>query len=148
MLVPPALRPGAARLNPGFPERKNRKGGAPLGNRNRFVHGRYSGETLALNAAVRAHIQAGKALIALAQLFTPRRRHIVETLTWHPGEAEPRRTVREFVTGGEGPSPALCRILLETLAPGRLSTRPHQEEPSPWPVIPSSRTSCTARGAR
>lgn len=48
-----------------------RKRGAPAGNRNAFKHGRYTRERRALYAAVRAHIEHGRALTAALDASDP-----------------------------------------------------------------------------
>ena len=70
---PVAMGPGE--VEPGLHEKKSRmsKGGAPRGNQNRFVHGRYTRERRALYAAIRAHIREGRELIAWARLVLAER---------------------------------------------------------------------------
>jgi len=41
--------------------------GAPKGNRNRFVHGKYTGEVFAFRADVRAHIRKARLLLTAAR---------------------------------------------------------------------------------
>jgi hypothetical protein len=65
-----ALGPDAAELNPDFSHPlssaipQSRKRGAPAGNENRLIHGKYARETAAFRACVRAHIREARALIA------------------------------------------------------------------------------------
>ncbi|MBV8976760.1 MAG: hypothetical protein JOZ13_05210 [Alphaproteobacteria bacterium] len=66
-------------LNPVFgdpgvapPMQHKRKRGAPLGNRNRLVHGDYGRERKKFYADVRAHIRDGKALVALVEELAER----------------------------------------------------------------------------
>src|ERR1700679_3815165 len=72
-LQPFAMGPGE--VEPGLHEKNSRtsKGGAPRGNQNRFVHGRYTRERRALYAAIRAHIREGRELIALGRLILAER---------------------------------------------------------------------------
>lgn len=46
------------------------KGGAPRGNQNRLVHGKYTREAIALRRRVRAHMSEVRALIADAKLLS------------------------------------------------------------------------------
>ena len=65
-----ALGAGPAELNPDFshpsPEamQQAHKRGAPSGNRNRLVHGKYSRLCVDFRARVRAHIHEARALVA------------------------------------------------------------------------------------
>src|SRR3984885_3751893 len=67
---------GSGEVEPGLHEKNSRtsKGGAPRGNQNRFVHGRYTRERRALYAAIRAHINEGRELIALCRRVLAERR--------------------------------------------------------------------------
>src|ERR1700739_984314 len=56
------------RLHENFSRRS--KGGAPRGNTNRLIHGKYTRERRALYAAIRAHIREGRELIAWAELVS------------------------------------------------------------------------------
>jgi hypothetical protein len=64
-----AVDTGPAELNENFLHplplaiEQRRKPGAPKGNRNRFVHGKYSGEVFAFRADVRAHIRQARMLL-------------------------------------------------------------------------------------
>src|SRR5580698_7668885 len=50
------------------PVRKS-KGGAPRGNTNRLTHGKYTREKRSLYARIRAHIRAGREIVARAKLM-------------------------------------------------------------------------------
>jgi hypothetical protein len=54
-----AFRDDLPELNP------KKRGGAPPGNRNRFVHGRYTREREAFLAEVRVHLARGRQLVAV-----------------------------------------------------------------------------------
>jgi hypothetical protein len=62
-------------VEPGLHEKNSRasKGGAPRGNKNRFIHGRYARERRELYAAIRAHIAEGRRLIALGKMALAQR---------------------------------------------------------------------------
>lgn len=62
-----AVAPQARRLNSDFREvpPPRHKGGAPKGNRNALKHGTHTADRRALFAALQAHIDEGRALLAV-----------------------------------------------------------------------------------
>src|ERR1700685_2908460 len=68
------VAPSSARLNSNFSDtpRRPNKGGAPLGNRNAFKHGRHTHGQRRFKAEVRAFLRECRALVASAKAICPR----------------------------------------------------------------------------
>src|SRR5579862_5172388 len=106
-----SLKTGSAEVEPRLHENFSRKpkGGAPRGNTNRLIHGKYTRERRALFAAIRAHIKEGRELIAWAALVKAQRdlrsAFLQEerlALFQHPiQEIEHRRLEQRMRDGGE-----------------------------------------------
>ncbi len=129
-----------------------RKRGAPMGNRNALKHGKYTRERRALYAAIRAHIEAGRLLVAELTLASARLK-LLRSLDGRTTSAPEVRTFAEgqdilCLSAGRRDRVAHSRAGRRVQARARLREHADPARTSACHAVPSRRLGGVAAGDR